>query len=331
MGTTVRSYFSLLFAVFLIATFAVIGCGGSTNGDTLVLASYTTPREVFSRALLPKFKGKTGPVTFEESYQGSGAQSRAVAEGFEADVVALSLAPDVQRLVDAGLVDATWDDDEYGGMITRSIVVIAVRPGNPKGIHDWADLAREGVEVLTPNVRTSGGAMWNIAAIHGAAKRGATGGMSSDDLLAGILRNVKVMDKGARESLVTFESGVGDAAITYENEARLSIREGRPLEYVVPRATIRIESPAAVVDTYAKAHGRVELARSFVAFLREPESQKAFVEYGFRPVLDSVPTPDFPAVTDLFTVTDLGGWSAVQTELFAPKATYDTVMERIGK
>lgn len=326
-----RRRFLLQTAVFLTVG-SVIGCGGSASGDTLVLASYTTPREVFSRELIPKFSAKAQrPVTFEESYQGSGAQSRAVAEGFEADVVTLSLAPDVERLVDAGLIDASWDDDAHGGMITRSVVVIAVRKGNPKGIEDWNDLARDGVEVLTPNVRTSGGAMWNIAAIHGAAKRGATGGVSGDELLAGILRNVKVMDKGARESLVTFESGVGDAAITYENEARLSMREGREIEYVVPKSTIRIESPAAVVDSYAKAHGRVDLAKSFIAFLREPESQKAFVSYGFRPVLDGIETPDFPAVDDLFTIADLGGWPAVQKDLFAQGAVYDTVMTRIGK
>ncbi len=321
-------------ALFALTAFAP-ACGRKTDGGTLVLAAYTTPREVFARSLLPAFaaaRAQSGaqPVAFEESYQGSGAQSRAVADGLEADVVALSLAPDVDRLVTAGLVDATWDDDAHGGMITRSIVVIAVRAGNPKGIHDWTDLARDGVEVLTPNVRTSGGAMWNIAAIHGAASRGKAGSDDAETLLAGILGNVVVMDKGARDSLVNFENGVGDAAITYENEVLLSKKEGKPIDYVVPSSTILIENPAAVVHTYAKKRGTVELAQAFVDFLREPASQKAFVEYGFRPVVDGVPTEGFPVVQDLFTVRDLGGWEQLDTDLFAKGALYDRALERKG-
>jgi sulfate transport system substrate-binding protein len=315
---------------------AAPACGKGTDGTTLVVAAYTTPREVFARALLPAFAsartqaGKPA-ITFEESYQASGAQSRAVAEGFEADVVALSLAPDVDRLVKAGLVDDTWDDDAYGGMVTRSLVVIAVRAGNPKGIRDWEDLAKDGVEVLTPNVRTSGGAMWNIAAIYGAAKRGKTGTLDADALLAEILANVTVMDKGARDSLVNFENGVGDAAITYENEVLLSKKEGKPIDYVVPTSTIQIESPATVVHAYAKKRGTTELAQAFVDFLREPASQKAFVEYGFRPVIDGVPTEGFPVVTDLFTVKDLGGWGQLDTDIFAKGAAYDRAMSKAGK
>jgi sulfate/thiosulfate-binding protein len=328
------SLLSLALAVTLPA------CGTKSDGNTLVLAAYTTPREAFARSILPAFaKARTDAgkpaVTFEESYQGSGAQSRAVAEGFEADVVALSLAPDVDRLVKAGLVEETWDDDEHGGMVSRSIVVIAVRAGNPKGITDWADLAKDGVEVLTPNVRTSGGAMWNIAAIYGAAKRvggaskrGKAGSADAEALLADILANVKVMDKGARDSLVNFENGVGDAAITYENEVLLSKKEGKPIDYVVPSSTILIENPAAVVHAYAKKRGTTELAQAFVDFLREPASQKAFVEFGYRPGTDGVPTEGFPVVTDLFTVKDLGGWAQLDTDVFAKGALYDKAMER---
>jgi len=318
------------------------GCrSGESKGDTLVLAAYTTPREVYGTSVLPKmaehWKQKTGrSLEFQESYQGSGAQSRAVIDGFEADVVALSLAPDVDRLVSANLVDESWDDGKYGGMVTRSVVAIAVRPGNPKGIHDWQDLAREGIEVLTPNVRTSGGAMWNVAAIYGAALRGHTGTPAGDEaaaeaLLGKILANVRVMDKGARESIVNFENGIGDAAITYENEVIVSQREGKPIEYVVPASTILIENPIAVVKTYAEKHGSTEVAEAFVQYLYEPAVQTAFAEFGYRPVIDDVTTRTFPETKDIFTVKDLGGWAELQTKVFAADAAYDRSLKSRGQ
>src|SRR6185503_17578083 len=149
-----------------------------------------------------------------ESYQGSGAQSRAIVEGFEADVTALSLEADVNRITNAGLITHDWKSVGQNGMVSTSVVVIAVREGNPKGIHDWADLAQPGLEILTPDVRTSGGAMWNVAAIYGAAWRGHAGVAANDaaaaeGFLGSVMKNVVVMDKGARESMVNFEKGVG--------------------------------------------------------------------------------------------------------------------------
>ena len=215
--------FSLLF-IALITT----ACGAGTQstetpgneapatGDEvkLILAAYTTPREAY-RELIPIFqqqwKEKTGQtVTFEESYQGSGAQSRAVAEGFEADIVALSLEADVIRLEDAGLITHDWRSQPFGGMVSTSVVSFAVREGNPKNIHDWADLTQADLEVLTPNPKTSGGAMWNILALYGAAQRGHVTGFTADDtgaqdLLLSVLQNVTVMDKSARDSIVNFE------------------------------------------------------------------------------------------------------------------------------
>jgi len=265
-------------------------CGNKSDGNTLAVAAYTTPREVFARSILPAFAaartqaGKPA-VTFEESYQASGAQSRAVAEGFEADVVALSLAPDIERLVKAGLVDETWDDDAHGGMITRSLVVIAVRAGNPKGITDWADLAKDGVEVLTPNVRTSGGAMWNIAAIYGASKRGHAGDGDAEALLAGILGNVVVMDKGARDSLVNFENGVGDAAITYENEVLLSKQEGKPIDYVssnVPKDTLvaSVYVLGELESGSSRSAAAVSVALLLAALLLQPLAQRMSARAG---------------------------------------------------
>ncbi len=300
---------------------------------TLTLAGYTTPREAYGKAILPAFakswKEKTGEdVTFEESYQGSGAQARAVKEGFEADVVALSLDPDVKVIEDAGLITHDWRAGADGGIVTRSVAAIAVRTGNPKGIADWTDLARPDVEVLTPNVRTSGGAMWNVLAMWGAGVRGHAGVTAGDEagatgLLRSVLARVTVMDKGGRESIVNFEKGVGDAAITYENEVLVARKEGQAMDYVVPPSTILIENPVAVVDTYAKKHGNEDLAAAFVAFLHTPESQRGFAEYGLRPVDPAAVPPGLPQPTDLFTVRDLGGWAAVKAKVFDKGGVYD--------
>ena len=329
--------------------FVLNGCGDREAGTsteakvtpsagvrTLTLGAYTTPREVYGQGIIPAFqrywKVRTGEeVRFEASYLGSGAQARAIVGGFEADVAALSLDPDIDTLTQAGLITHDWRAGPNRGMVTRSLVVLAVRQGNPLGINGWDDLRRPGLAVLTPNVRTSGGAMWNICALYGAALRGATNvprgdAAGAETLLAGVLRNVKVMDKGARESIINFEKGVGDVAITYENEVLVGRKAGRTYDYIVPAATILIENPVAVVDQYADRHGNRDLAEGFVAFLATREAQLAFVEFGLRPVDAGVAgevTTRFPAVKDLFTVRDLGGWAGVLKTLFAPGAAYD--------
>ena len=159
--------------------------GGAKAPVTLVLAAYTTPREAYGREVIPAFqrywKEKTGQeVTFQESYQGSGAQARAIVGGFEADVAALSLEADIDKIADAGLITHDWRARPHGGMVSRSVVVLAVRPGNPKDVHDWADLTRRGLDVLTPDPKTSGGAQWNINAMYGAALRGHAGVAAGD-------------------------------------------------------------------------------------------------------------------------------------------------------
>ena len=210
--------------------------GQSQEAATIILGAYTTPREAYGQ-LIPLFRQQwqeqTGQdVIFEESYLGSGAQSRAIVEGFEADVTALSLEADVTRIEQAGLITHDWQDNPTNGMVSDSIVAFAVRKGNPKGINDWADLAKPGVQILTPNPKTSGGAMWNMLALYGAALRGYVEGVPANDeaaaleFLKAVLHNVTVMDKGARESITNFEKGVGDVAITYENEVRVAQMQG---------------------------------------------------------------------------------------------------------
>lgn len=324
---------------FLFLFLALAGCGWSNptpdeaatpRTRTLVIGAYTTPRELLDERILPSFRdhwrSRTGEdVVFETSFQGSGSQSRAVAGGFEADVVWLSLEPDVQRLVDAGLVTHDWKAGPTGGMASSSVAVIGVRPGNPKGITAWTDLARTDVEVLTPNVRTSGGAMWNVLALVGAAER-PTPPRDPVAALAGVLANVRVMDKGARESMLSFEKGVGDAVVTYENEAVVARKAGKKMDYVLPTPTVVIENPVAVVDAYAARHGTEELARAFVNFLTEPAQQAAMSEYGLRPVVPGTPDGDLPPLPATFTVGDLGGWTAVKERVFAEGALYDQAL-----
>ncbi len=324
-------------AVPLIVVLAAACSGAAGAPRTLTFGAYTTPREVYGREILPAFaawwRDSTGQeVRFEESYLGSSAQARAIVAGFEADVAALSLEPDIETIARAGLIRHDWKRGPGAGVVTHSIVVIGVRAGNPKNIRDWSDLARPGVQVLTPNPSTSGGAMWNVAAVWGAALRGAAGtpGGAGDTtaattLLTRILRNVPIMDKGARESMLTFERGVGDAIITYENEALVARMAGQAIDYVVPRATILIENPIAVVDVFAERHGNRDLAQAFVRFVMRSEMQRKFHGYGLRPG-PGAPADTahvWPPVADLFTVRDLAGWPALTAALFAPGARFE--------
>src|SRR6266542_861843 len=216
--------------IALIAMSLLAACGGPATATSpdgkdpvkLILGAYTTPREAYGE-LIPLFaaqwKEKNGQeVTFEESYLGSGAQARAINEGFEADVAALSLDGDIKKIADAGLITHDWHIPPYKGMVTTSVVAFAVRKGNPRNIHDWADLAQPGLEILTPDPKTSGGAQWNILALFGAAMRGKVEGVPANDekaaidFLKSVLKNVTAFDKGARESITNFETGVGDVA-----------------------------------------------------------------------------------------------------------------------
>jgi sulfate transport system substrate-binding protein len=332
--------------MLLLILVAACGSAASTSDDTdaandnqtvkLILGVYTTPREAYNQ-LIPIFQAqwreKTGQdVIFEESYLGSGAQSRAIVEGFEADVAALSLEADITRIEKAGLITQDWKSGPTRGMVSDSVVVFAVRKGNPKGIHDWADLAKPGVEILTPNPKTSGGAMWNILALYGAAKRGFVEGVAKDDdnaaqaFLLATLKNVTVMDKGARESITNFEQGVGDVAITYENEALVAQKSGQAYEFILPRSSILIENPIVVVDVYADKHGVRPVADAFVAFLLTEQAQTVFAEYGLRSVRADVAGANatrYPALVDQFTIEYFGGWSEAVAKFFAEEGIFN--------
>jgi sulfate transport system substrate-binding protein len=337
---------SLLAISLLLATLVSGACRRSQGGNvvTLTLGGYTTPREAYGKAIIPAFKkywkAKTGKeVEFHESYQGSGAQSRAIIGGFEADVAALSLEGDIDRIAEAGLITHDWRANGSRGMVSTSLVVIAVRKGNPLGIHDWADLARPGLNVLTPDPKTSGGAQWNINAIYGAALRGFAGVPKDDraaaeELLKSIFRNVSIMDKGARESITNFEKGVGDAAITYENEVLVGRQAGQTYDYVIPRSTILIENPAALIDKYVDSHGTREAAQAFIDFLLTREGQASFAKYGLRPIDAAVAGEgkvQHPPVEDLWKIDYLGGWKRVAEEIYGPGGIYTNAIEEIQR
>jgi sulfate/thiosulfate transport system substrate-binding protein len=314
---------------------------GAPESVTLVLAAYTTPREAY-KELIPIFQQQwteqTGQeVIFEESYQGSGAQSRAVVEGFEADIVALSLEADIIRIEDAGLITHDWRSEPFGGIVSTSVVAFAVREGNPKNIQDWVDLTQADLEILTPNPKTSGGAMWNVLALYGAAKSGQVEGFTADDagaqeFLLSVLQNVAVMDKAARESITNFEQGVGDVAITYENEVLVGQAAGVNYELVLPSSTIQIDNPIAVVDTYVDQRGTREVAEAFVDFLFTEEAQAIFAKHGLRspdPEVAAATADTYPPIANLFTIDYFGGWKEATPTFFGETGIFYTVFSQV--
>jgi sulfate transport system substrate-binding protein len=329
-------------ALALTTALLVLGCGSQSRPetDTLKIGAYSVVREVFHDGLLPEFaarwKSKTGrDVQFEESYNASGAQARSIASGFDADLAILSHVGDMETLVKAERVKPTWNSGPNHGILTHSLVVIGHRPGNPKQIHDWSDLARPGVGVLYPDPKTSGGARWNVSAIYGAAlltSREATNGKpdlgSVRDLMARIQANVINMDQSGRQSMANFtERQTGDAVVTYENELLLRGKEGQPIPYMIPPSTLLIESPAAIVDSSVDRHQNRPLAEAFLDFLTSAEGQRIFAEYGFRPVNGetTASSGDRQTPQKIFTISDLGGWEKIEQELYGSEGLWTAV------
>src|SRR5207248_3295255 len=256
----------------------------------------------------------------------SGEQARAVLQGLPADVVELSLAPDVDALVKAHLVASHWNKNAYHGIVTRSVVVFVVRGGNPKHIRTWSDLLKPGVQVVTPNPLTSGGARWNVMAAYGAALRaGKTPKQALAYLTQLFKKHVVAQPSSAREALQTFLAGRGDVVLSYENEAILAKSKGQSVNWVAPKATMLIENPIAVTKTTKHATE----ANAFVKFLYTRHAQTLFAQTGYRPVLKSVGTnAGFTNPKQLFTIGYVGGWTKVEKKFFDPNSSVMATSER---
>jgi sulfate/thiosulfate transport system substrate-binding protein len=309
----------LVMAVAALAVaVGIAACGSSASGsDKVNLVAYSTPQQVYEDKLEPAFHATSDgeDVDFSNSFGSSGDQSRAVEAGQPADVVEFSLEPDMTRLVDAGIVDSTWNQNQYKGIVTNSVVTLMVRPGNPKNIQSFDDLTRDDVEVIDPNPATSGGARWNIMAIYGSQIEAGKSEAEAQDFVKQVIENTSVQDDSARDSLNTFSSGKGDVLVGYENEALQAQQEGIDLDYVTPDSTILIENPIAVTKDASSA------AQPFVDFLYTDEGQQAFADAGYRPVVKSVADKNenaskFPVPSGLFTIADFGGWSKVADPFF---------------
>jgi sulfate/thiosulfate transport system substrate-binding protein len=293
--------------------------GAGPGAAQLGLVAYSTPKTAYD-ALTAAFEktaeGKN--VTFSESFAASGAQSRAVAAGQPADVVAFSTAPDVDRLVKAGLVSSNWDANQYKGIVADSLVVLVVRKGNPKHIAGWDDLVKPGIDVVTPNPSTSGSARWNILAAYGAQlKLGKSPARALDYVRTLITKNVSVEDPSGSTAMQTFAGGKGDVLLSYESEAIAAEKAGLPVQYVIPKQDILIQTPDAVVSRSPHA----KQAQAFLNWLWTPAAQTIWAENGYRPVVRSVAAKfagRFPTPPQLFTIDSLGGWKTVSDTLFDP-------------
>ncbi|MEW9531649.1 sulfate ABC transporter substrate-binding protein [Microbispora sp. NPDC049125] len=319
-------------AAAAVATTALVtACGGgngSAGGDgkvQLALVAYSTPQAAYKDIIAAFQKTTAGKnVTFTQSFGASGDQSRAVGNGLKADVVAFSLETDMTRLVKAGLVAGDWNSGPTKGMVTDSIVVIGTRKGNPKGIKTWDDLVKPGVEVITPNPFTSGGARWNIMAAYGAKSNKGADQNAGMTYLDSLFKNVPVQDDSGRKSLQTFTGGKGDAILTYENEAIFAQQNGQAIDYTVPDATLLIENPIAVTKNSAHA----KEAKAFLDFLYTKDAQTIFAKNGYRPVTQDATGVTFPTPPQLFTIDDLGGWPDVTTKFFDAKTGLVADIER---
>jgi sulfate/thiosulfate-binding protein len=301
---------------------------------TINFGSYSVTQGLYESAIFPAFelywRKKTGQhVQFSASFNASGTESRNIINGLQVDVAALSLAPDITKIQKAGLITHDWTAAPYGGIITNSIVAIGVRPGNPKNIKGWNDLAAPGVIVDLPNPQTSGGAKWDINAIYGSALQNSTPSKAKQ-LLSSIVHNVLSLDKSGAESMSTFSKGVGDAIVTYEDEIIDARKTGTKITEVIPQSTLLIQNPIAVIDKNVALHGNSQVVNAFVSYLRSEPAQLIFAEFGFQPVdktAYSKYASNFHNPKGIFSINYLGGWTKSDNLLYSTNGIFNQVLE----
>jgi sulfate/thiosulfate-binding protein len=295
-----------------------VGGGGLSNANTkITLVAYSVPEPGWSK-VIPAFnasqEGKGVQVI--TSYAASADQSRGVVEGKPADIVNFSVEPDITRLVNAGKVSADWDKDDAKGIPFGSVVTLVVRKGNPKGIKDWDDLLRPGVEVVTPSPLSSGSAKWNLLAPYAAKSGGGADSRAGTDFIGKLVsEHVKLRPGSGRVATDVFVEGSGDVLISYENEAIAAERQGKSVEHIIPTQTFKIENPLAVVTTST----HLDAAIAFKNFQYTAVAQKLWAQAGFRPVDPAVAArfrDQYPVPVKLWTIDDLGGWSTADSQLF---------------
>jgi sulfate transport system substrate-binding protein len=324
---------------FLIVVLALSVSAGYVHAQTHLLnVSYDPTREFYeeyNRLFAQHWKATTGQdVVINQSHGGSGKQARAVIDGLEADVVTLALAYDIDAIAqNGGLLDKDWQSKLPNNSTPyTSTIVLLVRKGNPQHIHDWDDLIRPGIKVITPNPKTSGGARWNYLAAWGyALHKSNNNEQGARDYMKKLFANVPVLDSGARGSTTTFvQRGVGDVLIAWENEALLALKEfgSDKFEIVVPSETILAEPPVAVVDSVARKHGTEKVARAYLEYLYSPEAQDLAARYFYRPRLKSVAdryAGVFPKVNTFTVLEGCGGWQNAQAKHFSDGGTFDQI------
>jgi sulfate transport system substrate-binding protein len=330
-------------ALGTLALTSLGACGGpgtpasDARRVTLRNVSYDPTRELyleFNAAFARDWQAKTGQeVRVEQSHGGSGTQARSVIEGNAADVVTLALAADIDAIAMQGkLLPLNWQTllPDNSSPYTSTIVFL-VRKGNPKGIHDWSDLVRPGMAVITPNPKTSGGARWNyLAAWAWARAQPGASDATAREFVRRLYANVPVLDAGARGATTTFvHNGLGDVLLAWENEAQLALRElgADKLEIVAPSVSILAEPPVAVVEKVALRHGTREVARAYLSYLYGKEGQDIIARHFYRPRDPEIAAryaERFPQLK-LVSITDFGGWAAAQNTHFRDGGVFDQI------
>jgi sulfate transport system substrate-binding protein len=327
-----RRTVTLLLAALVaaVAVSAASARGADTNLNAVV---YSTPKTVFGKIVDAWRQTPDGKdVSFTQSYGASTDQARAVAAGLKADLVFLSTGDDVNLLVDKGLVSAKWDKQSYNGIAADTLVVFAVRPGNPKKIKSWDDLVKPGIQVVTPNPFSSGSAKWNVLAAYGAQRRLGKNDKQATAYVQNLFSHVVSQDTSGRNATNTFLAGKGDVLLTYESEALTSRMNGQDIQYVIPRQTMLIELPIAAVS----GSGSLAKVNQFLRFVKTAPAQQLFAQYGFRPVDPKVLAAyasKYPTRPGIFRIDDaklFGGWRAADRKWFDEGALMQQIEKKVG-